>query len=56
MEKTTGTPYLEEMPITTEATTVHPNNATMIAGPETTGWSRDLGNIMFLERRRPDSF
>ena len=56
MEKTTRTPYLEEMPITTEATTVHPNNATMIAGPETTGWSRDLGNIMFLERRRPDSF
>ena len=25
MEKTTRTPYLEEMPITTEATTVHPN-------------------------------
>ena len=56
VEKTTRTPYLEEMPITTEATTVHPNNATMIAGPETTGWSRDLGNIMFLERRRPNSF
>jgi len=56
VEKTTRTPYLEEMPITTEATTVHPNNATMIAGPETTGWSRDLGNVMFLERRRPNSF
>ncbi len=25
VEKTTRTPYLEEMPITTEATTVHPN-------------------------------
>ena len=55
VEKTTGTPYLEEMPITTEATTVHPNNATMITGPETTGWSGDLGNIMLLEKRRPNS-
>jgi len=51
VEKTTRTPYLEEMPITTEATTVHPNNAT-ITGPETTGWSGDIGNIMLLEKRK----
>jgi len=55
VEKTTRTPYLEEMPITTEATTVHPNNATMITGLETTDWSEDFGKPCSLGNWRPSS-
>src|SRR5947199_9417681 len=54
-EKTTRTPYLAEMPITTEATPVHPNNAAMIAGPEPPGWSRDLGDSVLSDSRRANS-